>query len=187
MYAHAWAHTHWMISSPAARTLNRQTSNVEVEGSMGARQLYSPANSRVKSIKITSLSLLDPGSTLGTWQLHSSSVSAVSCLIAVVSRNQLSENGGLDTWVQVSITPPPSGITSGMLGPTAGWMVNSVVQEREGEWEREGGERGESKSKICAEIILFAALHTHNNFLFRSTFLGQGCYVRLRLSPRHTI
>ena len=119
----------WMISSPAAQMLNRQISNTPEE--MGALQLYSPANSRAKSVKVTVLLPLDPGATVATWQLHSSNVSALSSLIAVVSRYQSSENGGLDTWKQVSIAPPPSRINSGMSGPTSGWMVNSVVQINE--------------------------------------------------------
>ena len=141
---HMGTHTHWMTSSPTAETLNRQISNIpEV---MGALQLYSPANSWAKSIKVTVLLLPDPGSTLGTWQLHSSSVSAVSGLIAVRLQYQLSANGGTDTWVQVSVAPPPSRSTSGMLGPTAGWMVNSVVLMDM--WRQRKGGRGGGRDTV---------------------------------------
>ena len=123
------ADKHQTNCSPATTTSNRQILNVPAEMLSGALQLYSPANIWSKFVKINSISVTmkSKGSTLGTWQLHSSMVSVLPCLMTVLSRYQFSAKGGLDLWLQARVTLPPSGITSGMPGPTGGWMVNSIT------------------------------------------------------------
>ena len=86
-----------------------------------------------------------------TSQLHSPLVSASSDgLMTVVSRNQLIENAGLrsgDTCLQVRVVLPPSGIISGMPGPTGGSIMNSVVQKQRERWSGGGGERERERER----------------------------------------
>ena len=67
-----------------------------------------------------------------TSQLHSPLVSASSDdLMMVLLWNQIIVNAGLrfgDTCLQVRVALPPSGMYSGMSGPTGGSMKNSVLQ-----------------------------------------------------------
>jgi hypothetical protein len=190
MHAHGGTHTYWINhSSPANITLNRQISNVPVVELIGALQLYSPTDVRAKSVKINSLSVVSEMSTPGTWQLHSSRVSALSALMVVVSWNQLSENGGLNICLQVSVAPSPAGIASGMPGPTRGWMVNSVgangcVKREEDMGRKRGrGERGGGEKNRCWDIPYLQHLIPSfwSNKKPISMFFGQQCFFQTQI------